>query len=168
MLSNSVAFHDTRSSNNRQTWTLRAHKRRHPYSSSLDLETIFFCETRCKILLLVATRPVRCLVHSLKNSLIVLQQSLEQQFLRIILETRPGCDQAVSLRLTTDEEAACRHAVRLSVLFESLSARSVSTFCMPCNFPVFVLFKLFDSARSRFLHEATGKWVRWAHCISSD
>ncbi|XP_043604437.1 uncharacterized protein LOC122577275 [Bombus pyrosoma] len=52
-------------------------------------------------------------------------QSLEQQFLRIILETRPGCDQAVSLRLTTDEEAACRHAVRLSVLFESLSARSM-------------------------------------------
>ncbi|XP_033364722.1 uncharacterized protein LOC117242295 [Bombus vosnesenskii] len=76
--------------------------------------------------MLLATRPVRCLVDGLKNNLIVLQQSLEQKFLRIILETRPRCDQAVSLRLTTDEEAACRHAVRLSVLFESLSARSMS------------------------------------------
>lgn len=122
--------------------------------------------------MLLATRPVRCLVDGLKNSLIVLQQSLEQKFLRIILETRPRCDQAVSLRLTTDEEATCRHAVRLSVLFESLSARSVSTFCMPCNFPVFVLCKFFESARfrsrSRFLDEATAKSVPSVYCILSD
>ncbi|KOX78602.1 hypothetical protein WN51_07463 [Melipona quadrifasciata] len=61
-------------------------------------------------------------------------------------ETRPWCDQAVSLRLTTDEEAACRHAIGPSALFESLSAKSNFGYCQNLGLDPWKVLDLFGNS----------------------